>query len=275
MRIQPSSLALATILSTLALSSEAWTTLPALTKISTSCSHCQSLKRSARPTMALESTPTEGQTDGPISTTLPNDENTWKKVGERIILEASAGCGVKEDEINIEWMSGRIVVTLLGESFLQAKADAEEDAEIEYEDEIDDEVLEEFNNEFTADDMEEVEEGKLSVVGVARAINFALGEEGEGSIASNIAVHHAIEVTTPGASEELYGVMFESYKGFDIFVETTDPKKDDKVEIVQGKLVERNEKQTVINVKGRLRKIKNELVLSVKLPKAKREKGVK
>ena len=57
--------------------------------------------------------------------------------------------------------------------------------------------------------------------------------------------------------------MFESYKDFNVFVET-DPKSDGKVNIVvQGKLVERNEKQTIVNVKGRLRKIKNELVLSV------------
>ena len=260
---------MATILSTLALSCTAWTTSPPLTRFLTS----QSIKSSTRPSIALESSPTEEQAEGPISTTLPNDENTWKKVGERIILEASAGCGVKEDDIQIQWMSGRIVVTLLGDSFLQSKADADEEADIEYVDESDEEVSEEFDNEFTGDESDEAEEGKLSVVGVARAINFALGEDGEGSIASNIAVHHAIEVTTPGASEELYGVMFESYRGFDVFVETIDPKKDGKVEIVQGKLIERNEKQTVVNVKGRLRKIKNELVLSVKLPKAKREKG--
>jgi len=55
--------------------------------------------------------------------------------------------------------------------------------------------------------------------------------------------------------------MFESYKGFNVFVET-DPKSDDKVNIVvQGKLVERNKRQKIVNVKGRLHKIKNELVL--------------
>ena len=70
------------------------------------------------------------------------------------------------------------------------------------------------------------------------------------------------------------GIMFESYRGFSVFVEVIDPKKD-KVQIMEGKLVERNEKQTIVNVKGRVRKLKNELVLSVKLPKAKREKGAK
>ena len=69
--------------------------------------------------------------------------------------------------------------------------------------------------------------------------------------------------------------MFESYKGFPVIAEIIDPKNKDKVKIVEGKLVERNEKQTVLNQKGRLRKLKNEQVISLKLPKAKREKGAK
>jgi len=181
---------------------------------------------------------------------------------------------VKEDEIEIQWKPGKIVVTLLCESFLQANTDEDDDADLEYDEVIQDSALEEFDNDFAGNDSDEVEEGKASVVEVARAINFALGEMGEGSVANNIAVHHELEITTPGASDELYGIMFESYKGFDVFVETIDPKSDGNVNVVvQGKLVERNEKQTIVNVKGRLRKIKNELVLSVKLPKAKKEKG--
>eukprot|EP00956_Cyclotella_meneghiniana_P025461 scaffold53208_cov37-Cyclotella_meneghiniana.AAC.4 len=45
----------------------------------------------------------------------------------------------------------------------------------------------------------------------------------------------------------------------------------------EGKLVERDMEKnvTIINVKGRNRKIKNDLIESVELPKAKREKGVK
>ena len=34
-----------------------------------------------------------------------------------------------------------------------------------------------------------------------------------------------------GKSDELYGIMFESYKGFDVFVETIDPKSNDKVNV--------------------------------------------
>ena len=102
-----------------------------------------------------------------------------------------------------------------------------------------------------------------------------MGEEGEGSMGYNIAVHHEIEVTTPGASDELEGIMFEAYKGFTVTVETLDPKKKDKVKIIEGNLVERTDDFTILNVKGRRRKLKNQIVLSVKLPKAKREKGVK
>eukprot|EP00985_Skeletonema_marinoi_P009057 scaffold4152_cov105-Skeletonema_marinoi.AAC.2 len=109
--------------------------------------------------------------------------------------------------------------------------------------------------------------------------------------------------------------MFEVYKGFDVIVDywevpkkkkskkksgkaskevgaTTDdtanqqqqqqeeeeeeePKKTQK--IIEGKLVGRDEEKdvTLINVKGRIIKIKNDMIESVTLPKAKREKGAK
>mmetsp|Transcript_30924 Transcript_30924/g.48461 ORF Transcript_30924/g.48461 Transcript_30924/m.48461 type:complete len:210 (-) Transcript_30924:116-745(-) len=47
--------------------------------------------------------------------------------------------------------------------------------------------------------------------------------------------------------------------------------------LIEGKLVGRDEDKdvTMINVKGRIVKIKNDMIESVKLPKAKREKGAK
>jgi len=276
MRIIKASSALTTILPTLFLSTRAWTTSPPLTAFSATHRQIVTSNRHHSITALAQSSPTEGQPEEPepVSTILPKDESSWKSQGEKIIVQAAVGCGVKEDEIEIQWKPGKIVVTLLCESFLQANTDEDDDADLEYDEEIQDSALEEFDNDFAGNDSDEVEEGKASVVEVARAINFALGEMGEGSVANNIAVHHELEITTPGASDELYGIMFESYKGFDVFVETIDPKSDGNVNVVvQGKLVERNEKQTIVNVKGRLRKIKNELVLSVKLPKAKKEKG--
>lgn len=223
-----------------------------------------------------------GSIPEPFSTNLPRDESVWKTEGERIIINAVIEKGAKAEDVDIQWKPGKIIVTLSGDIFVQAKVDEEDEdfSALEYDEEINEDAVQEFENEFESsddngdDEEEEEEEEGVNVVSVGRAINYALGEDGEGSMAYNIAVHHSIEVTTPGANDELSGIMFESYRGFSVFVEVIDPKKD-KVQIMEGKLVERNEKQTIVNVKGRVRKLKNELVLSVKLPKAKREKGVK
>jgi len=277
MRITKSTLALTAILPTSLLSARAWTTSPPLTAFSTTHGQTVTSNRHHSITALAQSSPKEGEPEEPVSTMLSRNEDTWKSLGEKIILQAAVGCGVKEDEIDIEWKAGKIIITLLCESFLQAQADEDDEGDLEYDEEIDESALDEFDDDFAGNDSDEVEEGKgASVVELARAINFALGEEGEGSVAYNIAVHHQIEVTTRGAPDELYGIMFESYRGFAVFVETIDPKSDGKgIVVVEGTLVERNEKHTVVNVKGRLRKIKNELVLSVKLPKAKKEKGAK
>lgn len=215
-----------------------------------------------------------------VSTALPKDESIWKAEGERVILEAATTCGANEKDVDIQWKPGRIIVTISGDTFIEAKSkEDDEDAEIEYDDEIDQNALEEFDSEFNAvegdDDKKEEPEFGNDIVSIARKINYLLGEEGEGSVAYNIAVHHEIEVTTPGASDELEGIMFEAYRGFDVIVEALDPKKEGKVQVIEGKLVDRDEKKTTVNVKGRMRKIKNDLILTVKLPKAKREKGVK
>ena len=107
---------------------------------------------------------------------------------------------------------------------------------------------------------------------LARTINQVLDEQ-----ALEIAEQYSIEVTTPGASDELVGqVMFDAYKGFDVICEFVDPKKkNSKRPQISGRLVERNEDTTIINIKGRMKKIPNENVISVRLPKAKKEKGVK
>lgn len=105
--------------------------------------------------------------------------------------------------------------------------------------------------------------------------------------------------------------MFEVYKGFDVIVDYWDVPKKKKVKntkksgkagkeevvvvvavaqeeeeeepttktqkVIEGKLVGRDEEKgvTLVNVKGRIMKIKNDMIESVKLPKAKREKGSK
>ena len=114
------------------------------------------------------------------------------------------------------------------------------------------------------------EEG-VDMTELARAINNALDDGGVGLA---IAEAHEIEVTTPGAPNELSGIMFEAYKGFDVNCLFMDPKTK-KSKTVSGRLHERTNDFTVINIKGKMKKIKNDNVVSVTLPAAKREKGAR
>ena len=120
---------------------------------------------------------------------------------------------------------------------------------------------------------------KIDVSALARAINTMLESGGDPSgVGYQIAETHDIEVTTAGASDEVRGeVMFRAYRGFDVVVQHRDPKQSqsDKIKTVTGKLVERNNEFTVVNIKGRMKHIKNSHLVSVKLPKAKKEKGAR
>mmetsp|Transcript_28812 Transcript_28812/g.54164 ORF Transcript_28812/g.54164 Transcript_28812/m.54164 type:complete len:130 (-) Transcript_28812:288-677(-) len=116
----------------------------------------------------------------------------------------------------------------------------------------------------------ETTNGVVDVTQLAKAINAALDDNEIGLL---IAETHEIEVTTPGASNELVGdIMFQAYKGFEVQCQFQDPKKKTN-KTIEGRLVERNDEFTVINIKGRMKKINNDMVVSVKLPKAKKEKG--
>mmetsp|Transcript_38130 Transcript_38130/g.46520 ORF Transcript_38130/g.46520 Transcript_38130/m.46520 type:complete len:286 (+) Transcript_38130:248-1105(+) len=201
--------------------------------------------------------------------------NAWRLKGDEVIKGAAVSVGAREEDIGIEWKNGRIIVTVTGEAYVSAGAGEEEEEETDYDDE-------EY---FEEEEEEEVEEeGEEDVVGadvtsITRAINQAFAkirdEEGESSIGWNIATNYEIEVTTPGFDGVFRtDVMFLAYRGFDVIVEYFDKKKGKKT-AVEGKLVERDEEKTTINVKGRMRKIKNEIIDCVKLPKAKREKGVR
>ena len=130
---------------------------------------------------------------------------------------------------------------------------------------------------------------RVDVTKVARTINEYLSRDGEGSLGDRIAQIHEIEVTTPEFDNVLRGErMFQVYKGFEVIVEhweekekkgnnTSEGESTRKKVVTDGKLVGRDmeKNRTTINVKGRNKNIKNELIESVKLPKAKREKGAK
>lgn len=153
---------------------------------------------------------------------------------------------------------------------------------------------------------------RIDISRIARTINELLAQDGEDSLSFTIAKLHEIEVTTPEFDNVLRGKrMFESYKGFDVTVEyweeekkkkakkvksksqkdNSDDDDDDendggdkdstteklKLKIAEGKLVGRDydKEITMINIKGRVAKIRNDMIERVCLPKAKREKGVK
>ena len=183
---------------------------------------------------------------------LPKD---YQQQGNQIIYKAARLCGV--DAIEIKWKPGRIVVEVSGDAVAYVSAPLEDyvDRDIE---EID---LED----------EAPPPNAIDVTALARAINSALDDED--GIGARIAETHEIEVTTPGSSDELQGdVMFQAYKGFDVIAQHRDPKTD-KIKAIEGRLIERNDEFTIINIKGRMKKLKNSNVVSVKLPKAKKEKG--
>lgn len=113
-----------------------------------------------------------------------------------------------------------------------------------------------------------IDTAALSII--ARAILDALeGYEDELRILSR----HELILTSPGASDVLETQrQFNAYRGFDVIVETQDPF--DSNRVLTGKLVDRNSMDLVINKKGRMVTIPLNFVKCVRLPPAKREKGV-
>lgn len=254
-----------------------------------------------------------------------------KSLGERIILEAALEAGATSAMIDVTWKADRIVVTVdaskdenrgggvaddgageaqafeLDEEDDDVLLDGEWDEEFE-EGEFDEEGFLDDEEEFDPDDYDEVtppSDGTIDLNLIARTINDHLARDGEDSPAYRIAKLHEIEVATPVFDGVLRGgVMFESYKGFDVTVEHwEDPKKkkqkkgkaqkaegnievgaekeepapEPKLKVTEGKLVGKDYEKdvTLINVRGRVVRIPNDRIVSVRLPEAKREKGVR
>lgn len=172
----------------------------------------------------------------------------FQEQGNEKIYEAAAFAGVKPDDLDIVWKPGKITVQVNSQAYMSDPLEDGEDGE---------EELNWSEETFSGTD----------VTILARAINAAFDDQ---DIGERIAETHEIEVTTPGASDLLEGVMFESYKGFDVIVEFEDKKKGKLVKL-EGRLVEKNGETLVVNLKGRMKKIKNEDLISVRLPKAKKE----
>jgi hypothetical protein len=216
----------------------------------------------------------------------------YQEFGTQAIEKAGEQCGATQGQLQIDWKAGIIIVTVLGDSYVSATDDdgndddddnVEGDEEEEFDEEGDNEDLDDDQEEQDKDlddnddeDMEETRSQELPTRGVdvtrlAKAINLILDDGGMGLAIAEV---HEIQVTTPGSSDELEGIMFTAYKGFDVIVQFMDSKTK-KLKTIDGRLVERNQDFTVINIKGRMKNLKNVSVLSVKLPKAKKEKGAR
>lgn len=237
---------------------------------------------------------------------LPPD---YQEQGNQIIREAARRLGVVPDELlTIEWKPGCIVCTVSSNgaylsapledglrfeeeednddasddlSFLEEEDDSDSDDELPFDDN-DDAVEEEVTSTNAATPAIESDDanskssnGRIDMSVLARAVNAALDDSG--MVGVQIAETHEIQVTTAGASDEVRGdIMFRAYRGFDVMVQFQDPKRgDNKIKTVQGRLVERNDEFTVINIQGRMKNFKNPNILSVRLPKAKKEKGAR
>jgi len=174
--------------------------------------------------------------------------------GERIIRQAAIAAGASNDQISVQWSEGRIVVTIKGGVTMSTDDNDDEENLI-----FEDENLEDY---FENDDC--MSSGGLDISEISKSINKALEEGGE--IGDYISMNNEIEVTTPGISDLLHDGIINSYKGFEVIVETIDKKTGNK-QIVQGTFMEKNDVSTTLSVKGRVRKLKNGDVLCIKLPK--------
>jgi hypothetical protein len=211
---------------------------------------------------------------GPLAAVLPEG---YQQMGNALIVGAAEACGVQPEQLEIAWKAGTIHVAVHASNVFLSdpREEADDDEEsVEADDEVNTEVALTDDNDVestsTPDEPTSTGQG-IDMTVLARAINAALDDDGVGLAIAEV---HAIEVSTPGATDELSGIMFEAYKGFDVLVKHMDPKKKS-VKTIEGRLVERNEEFTVLNLKGRFKKLKNTQVVSVKLPKAKREKGAR
>jgi hypothetical protein len=224
-----------------------------------------------------------------------------------MIISAILETGASSSDIqSIVFKPGKLIVTIDGSgAFLSAPPEEDtddillddglllDDEDNVWLDNNEDQMLED-QLDMESDDIESMEEeeeddhvsqetnilAKNDITTIARAINAALELGGVGSLGYDFASRNEIEVTTPGASNILSGVMFQSYRGFDVQVYLLDQesensrtrlKKRQSSTMMEGKLIEKTNEHVVLNQKGRIKKIHNELIDYVSLPKSKKE----
>lgn len=115
-----------------------------------------------------------------LNAALPNG---YQECGDQIIHKAGELCGIqKKEDLDIEWKADRIIVTIRGSVYVSNP---------------DEEIGEGGDDE---SDLEPSQKSGVDITELARAINFALGED---EVGNAIAETHEIEVGTPGVSGKI------------------------------------------------------------------------
>lgn len=189
---------------------------------------------------------------------------SWNLSTEQLIKQAVATAGVSPNQVNIQIKGQRIIVTVKGKAIISADFDVQDQYLLEFsEQEI---VTQNENNEQPFENTNSSTE-EIDIYSVSRSINEAIRDSGE--LGEYISNNFEIEVTTPGVTDFLPEDFINSYKGFDVLVDTCD-KLTGKKQTIQGILVERSEEVTILNMKGKTRKLKNNEIECTRLPKPKR-----
>ena len=170
-------------------------------------------------------------------------------------------------------------------------------------DAVDDDIKDE-QQQLAEEPVDENARGAIDIALLARTINRMLDppkkygeddnndednvdedEDNNGIINIGLAIAevHSIEVTTPGVSDDLMILIktnpqiLNVYKGFVVLIQQIDKKTVKKAKTkqktIEGRLVSYDNEFTIININGRMKTIRNDTIISMKLPKAKKEKG--
>jgi len=286
------------VLMVVLLSTEIFVGVAVLVEAFTGTTTCSTISSTTTLRRSITATTTQ------LSAMLPTG---YQEFGERVIREAAIECGMvftntetddtdtdtddkNQKQLDIEWKGGKIIVTVYGNDVTMSSSsststesnDDEEDDDDDDDESIFDLDLDNDNEAQKDQDKEKVPlrmDGKIDLALLGRTINRMLDDDGIGLAIAEV---HSIEVTTPGVSNDLLlldPALLNVYRGFEVIVEQVDKKTKNKAKvknkIIEGRLVERNADFTIVNIKGRMKKMKNESVLSIQLPKAKKEKGAR
>mmetsp|Transcript_7675 Transcript_7675/g.8915 ORF Transcript_7675/g.8915 Transcript_7675/m.8915 type:complete len:309 (+) Transcript_7675:74-1000(+) len=289
------------VLMVVLLSTEIFVGVAVLVEAFTGTTTCSTISSTTTLRRSITATTTQ------LSAMLPTG---YQEFGERVIREAAIECGMvftntetetddsdtdtdtatddkNQKQLDIEWKGGKIIVTVYGNDVtMSSSSSTSTESSDDEEDDDDDESIFDLDvdndNEAQKDKEKQdvlLTDGKIDLTLLGRTINRMFDDDGIGLAIAEV---HSIEVTTPGVSNDLLQLdpaLLNVYRGFEVIVEQVDKKTKNKAKvknkIIEGRLVERNAEFTIVNIKGRMKKMKNETVLSIQLPKAKKEKGAR